>query len=123
MRVLGPPARRRILGEMGLAPLRWRGRPSAVPAAAEPPPAPTKPTQAARGPMSDPLWQALLRAVGTTATDPATLGWEERLDGPPFEFDGPTLRINPIALRQQPRAKRALWKTLRALRRRLAEQR
>lgn len=75
----------------------------------------------ARGARGDPFWQALLQAAGAPRSDPATLGWEERLDGPAFDFDGPTLRINPIALRQQPQAKRALWKTLRALRRRLLD--
>lgn len=74
---------------------------------------------APRGAAGDPLWQALLRAAGAETVDPATLGWEERLHGPAFDFDGPTLRINLIALRQQPAAKRALWKTLRALRRSL----
>jgi hypothetical protein len=116
--------RQRMLVEMGYQPLRWRGR--TAPPATQPEreagaalPAAAAAAQAA-GRCADPLWQALLRAAGAAHLDPQALGWEERLDGPAFDFDGPTLRINPIALRRQPQAKRALWKTLRALRRRLA---
>lgn len=112
-----------MLREMGYQPLRWRERPvAAAPTAADSPrsPAATAGHPAyRRGAVSDPFWQALLVAAGAEQADPATLGWEERLEGPAFDFDGPTLRINPIALRQQPAAKRALWRTLRALRRRL----
>lgn len=118
--MLAQTQRQRMLAEMGYTPLRWRGR---APAAASAPisAAPVRPqSQPARGARGDPLWQALLVAAGAAHLDPAALGWEERLDGPAFDFDGPTLRINPIALRRQPEAKRALWKTLRALRRRLS---
>lgn len=121
--MLGQHHRQRMLAEMGYAPLRWRGRAAARPPAEPVAPASAAPVRqppAARGALGDPLWQALLRAAGSEHIDPAALGWEERLQGPAFDFDGPTLRINPIALRRQPEAKRALWKTLRALRRRLS---
>ncbi|MCK7593632.1 hypothetical protein [Pseudomarimonas salicorniae] len=124
---LSPSLRLRMLAEMGYQPLRWRGRalPGAATRAAEAPATQASgrtpaPARHRGGAASDPLWQALLLAAGAAHLDPATLGWEERLEGPAFDFDGPTLRINPIALRRQPQAKRALWKTLRALRRRLA---
>jgi hypothetical protein len=116
--------RQRMLAEMGYTPLRWRGR-AAAPRVQPPRDAPLEaaaapPAQPAPGPGDDPLWLALLRAAGAAHLDPKSLGWEQRLQGPPFDFDGPTLRINPIALRDQPQAKRALWKTLRALRRQWA---
>lgn len=112
--------RRRILAEMGYPTLRWRGR---APAPSAPAPAlPERPAQAlaSADPVTDPLWTALLRAVGAVDLDTAELGWERRQDGPAFDFDGPILRINLEQLRRQPRAKRELWKTLRALRRQLA---
>lgn len=120
--MLDPALRQRMLVEMGYRPLRWRGRapaPVATPEAS----APTNRSGAAAVPggQVDPIWRSLLRAVGAEHMDLQSLGWEERLDGPAFDFDGPTLRINPIALRRQPQAKRALWRTLRALRRRLAQ--
>ena len=116
-----------MLREMGYQPLRWRGRPAPVATPAQDESSAgaarsaTRSSKVPSGAAADPFWQSLLSAAGAEHVDPATLGWEERLEGPPFDFDGPTLRINPIALRQQPASKRALWRTLRALRRRLQD--